>query len=81
MSIIYTTFITLTEGVTGLTEIVVFLINNIFCARVREGGIGKSLIATPSVSLISKLGYQVGILDLNFSGPCVHKILSTKEEI
>ena len=30
MSIIYTTFITLTEGVTGLTEIVIFLINSFF---------------------------------------------------
>jgi hypothetical protein len=30
MSIIYTTFITLTEGVTGLTEIVMFLINSFF---------------------------------------------------
>lgn len=40
-----------------------------------KGGIGKSLIASTLALTLSELGYQVGLLDLDFSGPSTHIIL------
>ena len=40
-----------------------------------KGGIGKSLVASTLALTLSELGYQVGLLDLDFSGPSTHVIL------
>ena len=40
-----------------------------------KGGIGKSLIASTLALTLSELGYKVGLLDLDFSGPSTHIIL------
>jgi ATP-binding protein involved in chromosome partitioning len=40
-----------------------------------KGGIGKSLVATTLALTLSKLGYRVGLLDLDFCGPSAHLIL------
>ena len=40
-----------------------------------KGGIGKSLIASTLALTLSELGYKVGLLDLDFSGPSAHVIL------
>lgn len=40
-----------------------------------KGGIGKSLIASTLALTLSELGYRVGLLDLDFSGPSTHIIL------
>jgi ATP-binding protein involved in chromosome partitioning len=43
-----------------------------------KGGIGKSLIASTLALTLSELGYKVGLLDLDFSGPSAHIILGTR---
>ena len=43
-----------------------------------KGGIGKSSVAAISALILSNLGYQVGLLDLDFSGPSSHIILGIK---
>ena len=40
-----------------------------------KGGIGKSSIASITALCLSKKGYKVGLLDLDFSGPSSHIIL------
>ena len=40
-----------------------------------KGGIGKSLTASTLALTLSELGYKVGLLDLDFSGPSTHIIL------
>lgn len=44
-----------------------------------KGGIGKSLIASILALTLSKLGYKVALLDLDFCGPSAHIILGTRE--
>ena len=43
-----------------------------------KGGIGKSLTASTLALTLSKLGYKVGLLDLDFCGPSTHIILGIK---
>ncbi|MDH5187296.1 MAG: Mrp/NBP35 family ATP-binding protein [candidate division WOR-3 bacterium] len=43
-----------------------------------KGGIGKSSVAAISALILSNLGYKVGLLDLDFSGPSTHIILGIK---
>jgi ATP-binding protein involved in chromosome partitioning len=40
-----------------------------------KGGVGKSLIASTLALILSKKGYKVGLLDLDFQGPSTHVIL------
>jgi len=40
-----------------------------------KGGVGKSLIATVLALTLSRLGYHVGLLDLDLSAPSAHVIL------
>ena len=40
-----------------------------------KGGIGKSLTASLLALTLSRLGYKVGLLDLDFSAPSTHVIL------
>ncbi|MCK4307698.1 P-loop NTPase [candidate division WOR-3 bacterium] len=43
-----------------------------------KGGIGKSLTASALALTLSKLGYKVGLLDLDFCSPSAHIILGVK---
>ncbi|MEA1964646.1 MAG: P-loop NTPase [Candidatus Aerophobetes bacterium] len=40
-----------------------------------KGGVGKSSVASTLALTLSKLGYKVGLLDLDFWGPSAHIIL------
>jgi len=40
-----------------------------------KGGVGKSSVASTLALTLSKLGYKVGLLDLDFWGPSAHVIL------
>jgi len=40
-----------------------------------KGGIGKSSVASTLALILAELGYKVGLLDLDFSGPSDHIIL------
>lgn len=40
-----------------------------------KGGIGKSVVASTLALTLAQLGYKVGLLDLDFSGPSTHVIL------
>lgn len=40
-----------------------------------KGGVGKSLIASTVALTLSRSGYKVGLLDLDFSSPSTHVIL------
>lgn len=44
-----------------------------------KGGIGKSTVAATLALIMSKKGFKVGLLDLDFWGPSAHVILGTKE--
>jgi len=44
-----------------------------------KGGIGKSSVASALALMLSKSGYKVGLLDLDFWGPSVHLILGIEE--
>ena len=43
-----------------------------------KGGIGKSSVASVLALVLSDLGYKVGLMDLDFSGPSTHIILGIK---
>jgi ATP-binding protein involved in chromosome partitioning len=43
-----------------------------------KGGIGKSLVASTLSLTLSKLGYKVGLLDLDFCGPSTHIVLGIR---
>lgn len=43
-----------------------------------KGGVGKSLVASTLALTLSKSGYKVGLLDLDFCSPSVHTILGIK---
>ena len=40
-----------------------------------KGGIGKSLVASGLALVLAESGCRVGLLDLDFTGPCDHLIL------
>ena len=42
-----------------------------------KGGIGKSTVAAALALVLSKEGYKVGLLDLDFWGPSAHVIMGT----
>jgi len=44
-----------------------------------KGGIGKSSVASCLALALSKRGYKVGLLDMDFCGPSDHVILGIKE--
>lgn len=53
-------------------------IRKIIAVSSGKGGVGKSLIASTLALTLSRSGYQVGLLDLDFSSPSTHIILSVK---
>lgn len=52
-------------------------IENIIAVSGGKGGIGKSIVAATSALVLAKNGCRVGLLDLDFCGPCAHIILGT----
>lgn len=46
-----------------------------------KGGVGKSLVTSLLASMMSKKGYQVGILDGDITGPSIPKIFGIKEKL
>ncbi len=43
-----------------------------------KGGVGKSMIATTLALALSRRGYRVGLLDLDFTSPATHVILGVE---
>jgi len=43
-----------------------------------KGGVGKSVIATTLALIVSRRGFKVGLLDLDFTSPSTHLILGIK---
>ena len=43
-----------------------------------KGGIGKSLVATGLAVSLARAGHRVGLLDLDFTGPCDHIALGAE---
>jgi len=54
-------------------------INRIISVASGKGGVGKSLVASTLALNLSKKGYKVGLLDLDFYGPSSHIILGVKD--
>jgi ATP-binding protein involved in chromosome partitioning len=52
-------------------------IENIIAVSGGKGGIGKSIVAAASALVLAEKGRMVGLLDLDFCGPCAHIILGT----
>lgn len=46
-----------------------------------KGGIGKSLVAAALALDLAARGLRVGLLDLDFTGPCAHIVLGAKTEL
>ncbi len=46
-----------------------------------KGGIGKSSVASLLALNLSKMGYDVGLLDMDFCGPSTHIILGAKGQL
>ncbi len=44
-----------------------------------KGGIGKSLVSSTLALTLARLGYKVGLLDLDFSGPSTHVVLGIRD--
>ncbi len=44
-----------------------------------KGGVGKSLVSSTLALTLSRKGYRVGLLDLDFHGPSAHTILGVGE--
>jgi len=44
-----------------------------------KGGVGKSLIASTSSLILSRKGFKVGLLDLDFYGPTSHVVLGVSD--
>ncbi|PKM94529.1 MAG: sodium:proton antiporter [Firmicutes bacterium HGW-Firmicutes-1] len=45
-----------------------------------KGGVGKSTVAVSIAKQLKKMGYQVGILDADITGPSVPRLLGLQEE-
>ena len=54
-------------------------IGKIIAVSSGKGGVGKSMIASTLALALSRRGYKVGLLDLDFSCPSTHVILSIGE--
>ncbi|HAG10929.1 MAG TPA: ATP-binding protein [Desulfotomaculum sp.] len=52
-------------------------VENIIAVSGGKGGIGKSIVAAASALILAENGRRVGLLDLDFCGPCAHIILGT----
>jgi ATP-binding protein involved in chromosome partitioning len=54
-------------------------INKIIAISSGKGGVGKSLLASTLALTLAKIGYKVGLLDLDFTSPSTHLILGIKD--
>ena len=53
-------------------------VDRIIAATGGKGGIGKSLVATGLAVSLARAGRRVGLLDLDFTGPCDHIVLGAE---
>ena len=53
-------------------------INHIIAVSGGKGGIGKSTLAVTLALTLRRKGHRVGLLDLDFWGPCVHVMLGVQ---
>lgn len=56
-------------------------IDRILATSGGKGGIGKSLVAATLALDLAGRGLRVGLLDLDFTGPCAHIVLGAKTEL
>lgn len=56
-------------------------IDRILATSGGKGGIGKSLVAATLALDLAQRGFRVGLLDLDFTGPCAHIVLGAKTEL
>jgi len=56
-------------------------IGRIIAVSSGKGGVGKSLVATALALSLAKEGCQVGLFDLDFTGPSTHIILGTPSNL
>jgi len=56
-------------------------IKKIIAVAAGKGGVGKSTVATGLALVLSEMGHNVGLFDLDFYGPSTHVILGASEEI
>ncbi len=54
-------------------------IKNILAVAAGKGGVGKSTVATGLALVLAEMGYNIGLLDLDFYGPSTHIILGITE--
>ena len=53
-------------------------IRRIIAVSSSKGGVGKTLVATTLALALSRCGHKVGLFDLDFTSPCTHILLDTK---
>lgn len=53
-------------------------VKNIIAVSSGKGGVGKSVISSILALILSKKGYMVGLMDLDFTSPSTHLILGAK---
>lgn len=54
-------------------------VNRIIAVSSGKGGVGKSMVATTLALSLRDKGYNVGLLDLDFTSPSTHVILGAKD--
>ncbi len=53
-------------------------VKNIIAVSSGKGGVGKSVVSSILALILSKKGYKVGLMDLDFTSPSTHLILGIK---
>lgn len=54
-------------------------VKNVIAVVSGKGGVGKSIISTLMAVQLARMGYKVGLLDVDFTSPSTHIILGVKD--